>query len=237
MRPRFRFAVLCLTAAILTACCFTNVYAVDHQNFQASLHFLAGLPQGDFEEAIDDNAYGGGGNFIWTPNRSPIGLGISLGYLNFSSDTRREPFSNTIPDVTVEVNTTNNSFQGHLLLRAQYQEGDLRPYADGLFGFNYLFMETKIQGEDDNEEVVSSTDFDDAALSYGVGGGLLVRVWSGGSAGSPVTLLIDAGARYLIGAEADYARRKDIVDSEVIYDIVRTETDMLMIQVGITANF
>lgn len=237
MRHWFYCSAAWLTIIAAALIYSTTAQAADHQNFQASLHFLAGLPQGDFEDAIDDNAYGGGGNFLWTPNRSPIGLGFSLSYLNFSSDTRREPFSPTIPDVTVEVNTTNNIFQGHLLLRAQVQHGDIRPYADGLFGFNYLFMETKIRDAEDNEEVVSSTDHDDAALSYGAGGGLLMRVWSGGSDESPVTMFIDAGARYLLGGKAEYVTRKDIVEGTVTYDIVKTETDMLMIQVGIAANF
>ncbi|HOD67717.1 MAG TPA: outer membrane beta-barrel protein [candidate division Zixibacteria bacterium] len=207
------------------------------QNFQAGLHFLAGLPTGQFDDLVGDNAYGIGGHFLWSPPRSPLGLGLSLGFLNFGSESRREPFSRTIPDVRVKVTTSNNMFQGLLFLRTQYRKGDFRPYADALAGFDYFWMETSVKDEDESEDIASSTDHDDAAFTYGVGGGVMIRLHSGQSGGKPFALLLDLGARYLRGGEVEYARHKDIIEEQVTYDIVTTESDLVVIALGVTGTF
>ena len=206
------------------------------QNLQGGLNFAVGLPQGDFDDQVENDAFGVGGQFLWTPNRSPFGIGISLAFMNYGRETRREPFSTTIPDVTVEVETTNNLLNGHILFRSQLPRGDIRPYGDLLFGFNYFFTETKIQDADGiSEEIASTTNFDDAVLSYGAGGGLLIRVYSG----SRNTVFIDLGARYLFGGEAEYLEKGSIGrdNGVVTFDVTRSETNLLMLQIGVAANF
>lgn len=233
------FVQMALTVTLLVTIMPAALTAKNH-NFQAGLHFLAGFPQGEFEDAVDANAYGGGLNFLWSPSRSPFGIGVSLGILNYGSESRREPFSTTIPDVTVEVTASNNMFQGQMLLRAQPKRGDFRPYADALFGLNYLWTETKITDADnDAEEVASSTNQDDAALSYGAGGGIMFRIYSSTPPGDQFTILIDVGARYLFGGEAEYLKEGSIrrENGEVTYDVIKSETDLAMIQVGIVGTF
>jgi hypothetical protein len=207
--------------------------------WQAGLHFLAGLPQGEFDDNLDRNAYGAAGQIFFSPSRSPIAIGLSLGVANYGDENRMEPFSTTIPDVTVDVNTSNNMFQGHLIFRTQYKMGDIRPYADGLVGFNYLWTKTTIDNASNGEEVASSTNLDDAVFSYGAGGGVMVRVYKSGGNQGQFEIMIDLGARYMWGGEAEYLKEGSIrrENGAVVYDITKSKTDILMFQVGVTGNF
>jgi|WetSurMetagenome_2_1015567.scaffolds.fasta_scaffold356980_1 hypothetical protein len=205
-----------------------------------SLHFQTGFPQGDFKDHLDDNSYGLDGEFIYSPGKSPLGIGLSLGFGVYGSEERREPFSSTIPDVTVKVTTTNNILQGHLVFRVLPKQGQLRPYADGLIGFNYLFTETKISDRSDGDEVASSTNSDDGVFSYGFGGGLLIHLGtSGKESGRQIFWDLDLSTRYLLGDEAEYLKEGSIhIDgTSVIYDKIKSKTDLLTVRLGVAASF
>ncbi len=217
-------------------------------SFEGGLGVLVGIPQGKFKE---QSARAGGGldGFIGVglANRSLV-LGADLGFMIYGSESRREPFSTTIPDVTVDVSTTNNIALGHLLLRVQPVRGVVEPYLDGLVGFKYLFTTTEIKSQNSQEAVASSNNFDDGAFSYGGGGGLKFRVSEGakhpqadGKLGPDV--FIDLQLRYLAGGEADYLKRGSIRRSggnqspSVTFDTQRSRTDLLTIQLGLSAAF
>ncbi len=216
-----------------------TVHAQNSRNFQGGLHFLAGIPQGEFDDNLDNNAFGIGGQIAFSPEKSPFGIGISLGFMNYGTENRREPFSITTPDVTVKVTTTNNMFQGDLFLRAQYKQGDIRPYADGLVGLNYLWTETKISDASNGDDVASSKNFDDAVFSYGGGGGVMIRVYKGANSGHRFDVLLDIGARYMLGGEAEYLKKGSIGrdNGTVTYDVIQSKTDVLVVQIGVVANF
>ena len=210
------------------------------QNFMGGLHFNAGFPTGDFKDQIDRNAYGIGGQIFYSPSVSPFGIGLEFGYMNYGSETRREPFSTTIPDVTVEVNTSNNIVQGFLVFRGKMPAGPIRPYADALVGFNYLFTETKISDADGGDEVASSTNQDDAVFAYGFGGGVMVPIYkTPADKAKPITVSLDAGARYVIGGEAEYLKKGSIrrEDGHVIYDLIKSKTDIVRLHVGVMVSF
>jgi hypothetical protein len=203
-------------------------------------HFQIGVPQGEFKDKLDENSYGIGGEFIYSPGKSALGIGLSLGFGVYGSEERREPFSTTIPDVTVKVTTTNNILQGHLILRAMSKTGKLRPYADGLIGFNYLFTETKISDRSDGDEVASSTNLDDGVLSYGGGGGLLLLLGTSGEGSSqPIEWNLDLGVRYLLGGEAEYLKEGSITieGNSVSYDLIKSKTNLLTVRIGVSACF
>lgn len=212
-------------------------------NFQGGLNLLLGFPQGEFDDNVEEDGAGIAGEFLYSPSSSPFAIGFSLGYLNYGRESRREPFSSTIPDVTVEVVTTNNIMLGHLLLRAQYKKGIFQPYVDGLIGFNYLFTETEIKDIDDPEfaGIASSTNLDDGVFSYGSGGGMMVKLYTGkrGEQGKTWSILIDLKMRYLAGGEAEYLKKGSIRrdEGEVVYDISKSKTDLLVAHIGIAVSF
>lgn len=211
------------------------------QDFQGGIDFLIGLPQGDFKQNVDKAGYGVAANIGWAPERSPVMIGLELGFMVYGSETRREPFSTTIPNVFVDVNTSNNFFLGHLIVRAQPNSGTVRPYLQGMVGMNYLFTRTKIENSSDpGEEIASSEDLSDNAFSYGGGGGIMFMVWRQDEEGDGLQeVLIDVGARYVLGNEAQYLKEGSIRYSggRVLYDVNESRTDLLELQVGVALRF
>ena len=209
------------------------------------VHFTVASPQGEFRDNVDRNGYGISGNGMIGMGLLPMKLGLELGYVRYGSESRREPLSTTIPDVTVRVQNDNNIFLGHILLRVQPPLGPLvkvTPYIDGLIGFNYLFTETKIEDVDKFTEVVSSTNFDDLTLSYGIGGGLMFKLADLGAPGPGLNImgiLLDIKVRYLYGGEAEYLKKGSIrrENGKVFYDATKSKTDLMLYQLGIVFSF
>ena len=199
-------------------------------------YFTIALPQGEFDEKVENNGFGFTGQALFSVPGSPVAIGGSFGGVIYGSETRREPFSTTIPDVTVDVETNNYILLGHLVLRIQPPTGSFRPYAEGVIGFNYLFTETTIESRE--EDIASDTNFDDGVFSYGGGGGIMFMVYEGGG-GRPVNVFVDLGARYLKGGKAQYLREGSIrrEDGRVLYDIEESKTDLLAIHIGATVQF
>lgn len=215
------------------------------QTGQFSLALTVGLPRADFERSLDGEGFGINGNLAIRLGLSPFLAGIEAAYLIYGRETRNVPFSLTIPDVTVDVETSNNIFQSHLYLRAQNDLGAVRPYMDGLLGFNYLFTKTSIKDEDDidDEDIASSTNLEDFAFSYGLGGGLLIRLHEPDRNAAPgarrTAIFLDLRARYLLGSEAEYLKKGGIdrEDGEIRINPVRSKTDLLTINVGVSFTF
>lgn len=94
-----------------------------------AINFYMGLPQGDFRQNVDRLGFGLNGEYLYTLSPIyPFSIGFNLGFLNYGSLTRKEPFSYTIPDVTVNVTNQNNILNYHLLFRIGIPTGNLRPY-------------------------------------------------------------------------------------------------------------
>ena len=198
---------------VILAVLFLMAGSLYAQNFQGGGDFLLGLPQGAFKDNVNRAGYGITGNIGFAPSGYAYMLGVEFGYMNYGTERRREPFSTTIPDVTVDVETTNNFALGHLFLRLQPNSGSIRPYLEGALGGNYLFTKTSIKNHGNGgEEVASSTNLDDVAFSYGGGAGLLIVLAHYDSEGSRgddskiSDLLLDVRCRYLAGAEAEYLK-------------------------------
>ena len=239
-QPAWR-SVLILTTAVLF---MTNLLRA--QNFQGGADFLLGLPQGAFKDNVNRAGYGITGNIGIAPAGYAYMLGVEFGFMNYGTEKRREPFSTTIPDVTVDVETENNFGLGHVFLRLQPNSGSIRPYLEGALGGNYIFTKTTIQNQGrGGEEVASSTNLDDFAFSYGAGAGVLVVLSRFDIKDSPdednkiSELLLDVRCRYLAGAEAEYLREGSIrrVAGQVVYDVNRSQTNLLTIQIGVAVRF
>jgi len=224
------------------------------QSVYAGLSFLTGYPHGEFKQNVDHAGFGGEGHVGYHFGAVPLVLGAEIGVMSYGSNTRREPFSTTIPDVTVSVETSHNIAHGNLFLRLQPDEGVVRPYAEGVLGTNYFFTQTTIQnsdwnsGEHDNS-IASTTNQDDWGLMYGVGAGLMVRVFDNDDA--PVrdiaerettgiaTGFVTLGFRYLYGGKAEYLTNGSIRrnNGTVTYDVTSSRTDLLTGQLGFEVRF
>lgn len=229
-----------LIAISLTLRCFIpGLYA---QDFQVAVNFLLGQPKDEFKENVEDFGFGIGGMFAFRPGNSPLLIGVDVEYMIYGSETRKVPFSLTIPDVTVEVETRNNILLTHALLRLQGNSGIFRPYLDGLIGMHYFFTETKVSDEDDfgEEPIASSLNHQDVAFSYGAGGGIMFLVHQKREEGSKLMeVLIDFRVRYSFGGEATYLKRGSITreNGTAIIDPLRSRTDLLTYQLGVVFSF
>jgi hypothetical protein len=225
-------AVLCLIAVPAFA-----------QNYDLGGDFLIGLPQNEFRDKMDEVGYGFSGHIGYFIGDTPIMIGGDIGYLNYGTEKRWEPFSETIPDVIVEVKTTNNILMLHGFVRVQPQEGALRPYGEGLFGFKYLFTRTSIEEEFYGQPIASYTNFDDLAGSWGLGAGIDILLWESWpkpAKGGIFDVSLNLSARYLWGSEAEYLKKGSVriePDGRVSYDVLRSKTHMLVPQAGIRLRF
>ncbi|MCF8240605.1 MAG: hypothetical protein K9J16_04400 [Melioribacteraceae bacterium] len=193
-----------------------------------------GIPQAEFGEFVNNNAYGLSGEAtIWAPSKArPFSVGMNIGYLIYGIENYTQPLSNTISRVAVDVQTTNNLFNFHLLFKVSPFSGDVRPYIDGLFGGNYFFTESTVKDAGSGSDVLSSVNLDDFSWSYGAGGGILV------SLNRDRTLFLDLKGRYLWGSETEYLKRGSITEDgagNVFYDIQQSKTDLLTIHLGVIA--
>lgn len=207
--------------------------------FQAGAHFTLGYPQNEFSDNVDAVGFGGGGSFLYNFPGTGLSIGAGLDFYIYGSETREEPWSTTIPDAFVDVSRTNSIIQGLIIMRLQPVQMSVRPYADGLLGFNYLFTSTSVKNQANNEEISSSTNYDDFAFCYGGGAGLLIRVFERETNENPFCMDIDLGFRYLNGGEADYLKKGDIEieDGKVIYHTNHSRTDLFTVNIGVNFNF
>jgi hypothetical protein len=230
-----------LSLIILLSLGAASVFAQDR--FQAGGHFMLGYPQNEFKQNVENTGLGGNFDFAYRFPRSYFSAGVSFGFLIYGNERRAEPLSLTIPDLIVDVRTTNSILLCHLFLRLQAPQGGLRPYLDGLVGLNYLTTDTSIDGHDGSEDDrISSNNFNDLALSYGMGGGVMISLVDFREAGNGrrvLSLDFDLGVRYLKGGEAEYLKKGSVhrEDGIVTYDVYRSRTDLLKVNIGITFNF
>lgn len=236
MHPANRFALVgtLLLALFLPA-------TAHAQQGSGGAGLVLAIPQGAFADRIDGVGFGLGGEIVYHIPNTPVGFGLAGTFVVYGQETIRQ---NLLPRVQVDVVTTNNIALGHALLRLQPPTGAFRPYADALIGFSYLFTESRIEDVDfgDDRDIASSTNFDDGAFSYGIGGGVMAQVYSGRPEGTgrAFSVFVDASVRYLFGGEAEYLREGGIDtdnNGNLTFDIISSRTDLLMPQLGVTVRF
>lgn len=236
-----RYATTAVSFVMLTCVVFQTAHAqVDPY---LNINVIASTPQNDFDRTLGKEGLGfglaGGIGF----RNTPIAIGVDLGFLVYGIERRREPLSLTIPDIRVDVSTTNNIFNAHFVTKYQHRKGTFRPYAEGLVGLKYLFTSTSIEGSGDLDDDggLSDTNFDDTALSYGFGAGVDVQLWQGptGAKKRMITVLLNGGVRYLWGSTASYLRKGAITRGEGAYTVApsRSTTDLLVPQLGVAFVF
>lgn len=225
---------ICLIILMMTATGYSR------ERFQASINFAVDFPQGEFKENVDRAGFGVSGNFLYNFPRIPVSVGASVNFLVYGREKREEPLILTIPDIYVDVITTNNILICHFMLRVQPPEGKVRPYLDGLFGFNYLWTETAISGQDgtDGDAIARTVHSSDFALSYGAGGGLMIRVLER-KKGKYYAVFIELGACYLKGGRAEYMKKGSFYqeNGQVLYEISESTTDLIAAHVGVNFVF
>jgi hypothetical protein len=216
----------------------TSQAQLDPPFFQVGGGLMMGVPVGTFQDNVDFSA-GVSGHVGFGIGTSPFSIGAEGSALWYGSESRDVPLVG-LPGLAVGVNTTNAMYLLHGRVRAQKRVGRVRPYVDGLVGFNYLVTATSIDADTDcyddgssydcDDDGDSMTHLDDLVLSAGGGAGVMIAFGS-----SPRPLSLDLSLRYLYGDEADYLTEGDVLFREqgVVLRRRRSRTDMLMVYVGV----
>jgi hypothetical protein len=200
---------------------------------------MIGSPQGDFRTNVDRLGYGLHlHGTLWAPGKErPFTVGLNIGYMVYGEVSERRPLSEFIPDVTVEVNRTNNLANFHLLFQVSPFTGTVRPYIEGLIGGAYIFTTSDVKSTSTQLTFAESTNWDDFTWSYGAGGGLLFLISK--ELGEVKDLYLDLKARYIYGTEAQYLTEDDVrvVGGRVLYFPRKSKTDLLSFHIGVVAYF
>jgi hypothetical protein len=241
-RRRYLVKILGFSGTLVLFVLFACLPGYSVEKFQAGADFTLGFPQGEFERNVNKIGIGGSGYFAYKFKKSFFSAGASIGVLVYGSETRKELLSLAIPEVVVNVRTSNNILMCHFMLRIQPPEGKFRPYVEGLVGFQYLWTETGVYDRGCcDEKIASSVNQNDWTWSSGAGCGLSMKVYDHGKNRERDTfaIFVDFGVRYLKGGKAEYLSEGSIrqEDGQLIYEIKMSHTDLITARLGLTFAF
>lgn len=231
----------------------------DDQSFNgsAAIGFMIAFPQHTFGDTLNKYGYGININAAYAPSTFvPFALGLDVGFMSYGNEQFTQPLGNgALSRINVDVRTNYNLVTGHTFLRVQPDLQAIMPYCEGLIGFHYLYTSSSVNSRSNtsgDQAFASSTNYDDIALSYGVGGGLGIKLYShkpeyknGEMVNAGGAMYIDMRVRYLIGGKAEYLRPgvsitngKDANGNDIpIYTPSKTSTDILTAQIGVSFRF
>ncbi len=193
-----------------------------------ALHY--GAPQGEFASNVN-GAFGLNGFAGWQLGNSPFLIRADLGFEIYGSRTRSVPLGGgPLGLIRVDVNTTNNIFNGGIGLQAGVPGRSVSPYVGGSIGFASFVTSSSVSGSNQysSEAFASSNNYSDGTFAKTLYGGFYIPVGSNGGA-------IDIGARYHFNGEARYLTDDDISFDQNNNPVLSprfSRADLLTIQVG-----
>ena len=206
---------------------------------QVGLSFMFGNPQGEFRSNVDRMGFGGQlqGTF-WTPTEEmPYTIGFDLGYLVYGQVDERRPWVG-FPGVYLNLSRTNSLANLHLLMQVSPFFGTVRPYLEGLFGGSYIFTQSSVKGDYQDEDIASTTNFDDFTWNYGGGVGILFKIT--GELENIDAIYLDFKSRYLYGTNAEYLTEESLIgidnNGNPIFQTKKSTTDFLSFHIGVIVN-
>jgi hypothetical protein len=205
----------------------------------AGASFMIASPQGEFRNNVDQLGFGiQVEGTLWAPTAErPFSIGLNAGYLVYGLVSERRPWSG-FPGIYLNLTRTNSIANLHVLFKVAPFMGSIRPYFEGIFGGNYLFTTSEVKNENGNQQIASSTNFDDFTWSYGGGAGLLFKLAE--NMGKVNLLFLDLKMSYMYGTEADYLTENSVTVNNAgntVFNPQKSKTDLLTFHIGVVAYF
>lgn len=213
------------------------------QPFDVGGDYLVGLPRNDFRDAVDKNGYGFSGHFGYFLGKAPILIGADFGFVNWGIEKQRASLGNAPAGVTVDLRTSTSALMLHTFARLQPQQGVVRPYIEGVWGWKHLSSRISITNDSVDMATASSARLSDWAGSWGGGAGVDLRIRKSRQEGienGGFEVTLNLSARYLMGGEAAHLDRGSILrnsDGTASFATLQSKTDVLMPQAGIRLRF
>jgi len=189
-------------------------------------------PIGDFRSQVE-RAWGAG--LSVRHHRGgifPLGVRADFAYLNYGNENKRVPLSPTVNRVLVDMNTSNNILLLSIGPELAVQRGPVRPYAYGFIGYSSFFTQSSAGDDNEGGDFASTTNFSDAGVMSGWGGGLRLPLRF-----RTVDASIDPGARLTHNGVRSYLKRGDIIDQPdgtLAFNTRRTAVDFWQYHLGMT---
>lgn len=190
------------------------------------------LPVDEFRSNVD---VGGGGGLagVWLlDNAGMIGVRADGAFLLYGYRSEQRPFSVTVPEVSVDVRTSNFIVSGGIGPQVYLATGTVRPYVYGTVGVSYFATETTVAGTHRNEDIASTTNLHDTSLALTGGGGFSIRLSRGVN---PVSL--ELGASYQYNGETEYLTSSPTVTEYrrggSRFTPITSETNMVIFRAGV----
>jgi opacity protein-like surface antigen len=195
--------------------------------------FLIATPAGEFDDYVG-TGWGLGGNFTFNLDSDGIvGLRLGAGFVNYGRETKRVCFSQTVGcRIEVDLTTNNNIFYGNIGPELTVPAGIIRPYVNAGIGFAYFATTSTVEdisgaGDDD---IASTTNFDDVTFAWLAGGGLRIRLSSGQN-----PFHLDFGVQYHGNGEVEYLTEggiEDNLDGSITLNPILSEANLLTFSIG-----
>lgn len=231
--------------------------AVARAQHQASVGLDIAVPRNAFADNTD-TGYGVAASYLYAlhPSRS-VAIGLMGAFLSYGSTERRVALSSTIPDIRVDVETSNNNGYLQAVFAIKAPTKIVQPYVQANGGFGWFYTTTSLKNPLNNETVLTDTNQSDATWVWGAGGGVQVRVYEAKPEGDalsayerataparrrePLRVYADLGVHYLRGGEVEYLKEGSLVTDDGEFDIdprlARSEIDVLQYIIGVTFEF
>jgi len=232
---RITFTIIILVFLVV------NFGQLNAQGVQANVNFLMGLPNKEFKENVDRDGYGIGVSCLIPLGDSPLFAGLNIGALYYNS--KDQPIEVENSSVTLE--PLKGTILAHLLLRGQKTDGRLRPYIEGLVGLQHFFSRTStlngpIYGVIEDGSTLSTNEIA-KVFSFGGSCGCMYSIHTYADRddeSKAKEILLDLRLRYLYGGETEFIKESYRIEGDnVIFDTVRSRTDLLTIQLGLSFVF
>lgn len=199
-------------------------------------------PRGEFDANTDTGFGFVAGYRYGFGTGGVLALGANGSFNNYGSSRRTAPLSTTIPEIRVDVETTNNIAYVEGALELQAPSGRLRPYAVLTGGAGFFYTTSSLEDPETHETILSDTNQSDWTWVWSAGGGLRATIREiPRETGEPSRLYIDVGARRLQGGDVEYLREGSLVTpgGEVIIDerLTHSEIELIIFHVGVTYEF
>lgn len=220
---------------LLLALAFFSVATANAQRFFQKLSggfdAALGIPQGEFREVNDNLALSLKGHIMYNFDRKvPLHLGLEMGFGTMGSTNRY--FYDAYFD-QYEVTASSNIFTVLMKLRIQQPKSVLlRPFAEGLIGWNDFFSTVNVRrltyyASYYNNQYGESSDAS-WAMTYGGAAGVDIRLQKRGN------LWLEVKTAYLIGKKTKYLTNPQITNTgQVYFTQNESETNMLIPSVGV----
>ena len=194
------------------------------------LHHLNFIP------SSGETAIGWGLGITYSISNSPFSLGASFTSLKYG----HEEFAVIVPNFSIDMDLENNILQWHIMLRLISKSGKIRPYLEGLIGFNYLSTQTIFKDPENGRKLGIVTNKDDLVFSYGAGFGFMIKLFDAEKSNGTPGIFLNLKGRYLLGDRAEFFKDNvilNLVEDPESVEVTKSETNLLMGLIGILIEF